>query len=94
MVRISDRSGPIEFRLTRCVEDAPIRTNAAFEDFPWLVDCFNDVVVDSKGFRARHEIAQRDCLFDPARIGVLKIVSGARPAELGDDNSFAGICLT
>ena len=39
------------------------------------------------------EIAQHDSLIDATRVGVLVIVASARPAELGDDDALAGICL-
>ena len=93
MIRIGDRAGPGEFRLARGVEQAPIGADAAFEHLPRLVDGFDDVVVDAVGVGARDEIAQHDGLLDAAGIGVLQIVAGARPAELGDHDALAGIGL-
>ena len=69
VIRIADRAGPVEFRMTRGVEQAPIGTDAAFEDLPRLVDRFDDVVVNAIGFGARDEVAQHDGLLDGARIG-------------------------
>ena len=77
--------------MTGRIKNAPIGTDAAFENLPRLIDSFDDVVVDAVGLGARDEIAQRDGLLDAARIGGLEIVAGARPAELGDDDSLAGI---
>ena len=93
VIGIADRAGPVEFRLARGVEQAPIGTDAAFEDLPRLVDRFDDVVVDAIGLGARDEVAQHDGLLDAAGIGVLEIVARARPAELGDDDALAGIGL-
>ena len=47
MVRIGDRAGPFELRMTRGVENSPIGADATFEDLPWLVDRFDNVVIDA-----------------------------------------------
>ena len=40
------------------------------------------------------EIADHRGLFHAAGIGIEHIVTGARPAELGNDDTFAGMHLT
>jgi hypothetical protein len=77
--------------MARGVEHAPIGTDAAFERLPWLVDGFDDVVVEPQGLCARNEVAQHDGLLGPAGLGVLVIVARTRPAELGDHDALAGI---
>ena len=91
MIGIADRAGPVEFRLTRGVEQTPIGTDAAFIGLPRLVDRFDDVVVDAIGLGAGDEVAQHGGLLDAPRNGVVHIVARARPAELGDDDALAGI---
>ena len=93
MVRVGDRAGPIKLWMTCGVEESPIRADATFEDLPWLIDCFDNVVVDAVSFGAADEVAQGDRLLNAPRIGVLHIVAGAWPAELGDDDALAGIGL-
>ncbi len=39
------------------------------------------------------EIADDGCLLHAAGIGVVEIVAGARPAELGDDDALARVHL-
>ena len=51
----------------------------------------DDVVVDAEGLGARDEVAQHGGLLDAARIGVLHVVAGARPAEFGDHDALAGM---
>src|SRR5262245_60319841 len=94
MIVIGDWAGPIKFWMTRGVEESPIGADTAFKDFPRLIDCFDDVVINAVSFGAAHKVAQCDRLLNPSGIGVLHIVAGAWPAELGDDNAFAGIGLT
>ncbi len=91
VVRVGDRPGPGELRLPRGVEQAPIRPDAAFHRLPRLIDRLDDVVVDAIGLGAADEIADQQSLLDAAGIGVVEIVAGARPAELGDHDALAGI---
>ena len=92
MVGIADRAAPGKLRLPVGIEQTPVSTDAAFDrDLPWLVDRFDDVVVDAIGIRARNEIAQDDSLLGAAGVGQFHVVTAARPAELGDDNALAGI---
>ena len=93
MVGFDHGAAPGEFQLPRCVEQTPIGADAAFRDFPRLVDRFDDVVVDAERIGARDEIAQHGRLFEAAGNGVLEIVARARPAELGDHDALAGIHL-
>ena len=90
VVLVHDRAGPGKFRLARGVQDAPIGTDAAFEEFPGLIDRLDDVVFHADGFGARDEVAQHHRLLERAGIGVAQIVAGARPAELGDHDPLAG----
>ncbi len=89
VVRVDDRPGPGEFRFARGVEDTPIRTDAAFEELPGLIDRLDDVVLHADGFGAGDEIAQHRGLLERTWIGVEQIVAGARPAEFGDDDPLA-----
>ena len=73
VIGIADRAGPLELRLARGVEQAPIGADAAFEGLPRLVDRFDDVVVDAVGLGARDEIAQHHGLLGAARIGVVRL---------------------
>src|SRR5664279_2946953 len=91
MIRRGDNATPFELRMTRVVEHAPIRTDTTFEDFPRLVDSFDNVVIDAEGFGPRDEIPQYSGLLDAAGRRVLIIVTGTRPAELGDHDALAGI---
>src|SRR5262249_12098681 len=75
------------------VEDSPIGADTAFIHLPRLVGGFDDVVVDAQRLGAGDEVAQYLGLLDPARIGLLEIVAGARPAELGDDDALARVAL-
>ncbi len=90
IVGVFHRAGPGEFRLAAGVEDAPIRTDAAFEIFPGLIDRLDDVVFHADGFGAGDEVAQHQRLLERARVGVAQIVALARPAELGDHDALAG----
>ena len=89
VVLVHDRAGPGEFRLAVGVENAPIGADAAFEEFPGLIDRLDDVVVHADGFGAGHEVPQHRGLLEQAGIGVPQIVAGARPAEFGDDDALA-----
>ena len=93
VVGLGERAGPVELGLARSVEQTPIGADAAFENLPGLIDRFDDVVVDAVGARARDEVAQDGGLFDAAGVGILQIIAGARPAELGDHDALAGIGL-
>ena len=91
VVRIGNGAGPGELGLARGVEQAPIRADAALERLPGLVDRLDDVVVDAIGLGARDEVADDHRLLDAAGVGVMEIVAGARPTELGDDDALAGV---
>ena len=91
MVRIADRPGPGEFCLARGVEQAPIRPDAAFIGLPRLIEGFDDVVIDAVGVGARDEIADYHGLLDPSRLGIVHVIAGAWPAELGNHNALARI---
>ena len=93
VVGIVDRAAPGELGLALGGEQAPIGADAAFEDLPRLVDGFDDVVFDAVGAGARDEVAQHLRLLEAAGLGVLEVIAGARPAELGDDDALAGIGL-
>ena len=93
VVGVDDRPGPGEFRLARGVQDAPIGTDAAFEEFPGLIDRLDDVVFHADGFGAGDEVAQHHGLLERAGIGIAQIVAGARPAEFGDHDPLAGELL-
>ena len=90
VIRIHDRSGPGEFRLTIGVEHAPIGTDAAFEELPRLIDGFDDVVVHADRLGAGDEVSDHDGLFEGAGLGAAQIIALARPAEFGDHDSLAG----
>ena len=92
-VRRLHRTGKGEFRIPVGVEDAPIGPDAAFIGLPRLIEGFDDRIIDAHRVRAGDEIAHDLCLSDRARLGVLAIEPGARPAELGDHDAFAGIGL-
>src|SRR5262245_2834109 len=94
MIGIGDRSRPLELRMTCGIEYSPIWADATFKDFPGLIDCFDDVVVDSIGLGTRDEVTEHDRLIDTSGICILEIVSCARPTELGDNNALAGVGLT
>ncbi len=94
MIGVGDRADPSEFRIPRGVEDAPIRTDAAFESLPRLVEGLDDVVVDAKRIGAREEIADHRRLGEASRDGVTAIVAGARPAKFRDDDALSRIGLT
>ena len=70
IVGILHRAGPGEFRLAAGVEDAPVRTDAALEVFPGLIDGFDDVVFHADGFGAADEVAQGQRLLERTRVGV------------------------
>src|SRR5215472_5414092 len=89
VIGIDDRTGPGKFRLARGVEDAPVRTNAALEEFPGLIDRLDDVVFHPDGFGAGDEVAQHACLLERSGIGIAQIVAGAWPAEFGDHDALA-----
>ena len=91
VVRVGNGTGPGKLRFTRGIEQTPVRSDAAFEGFPGLIDRLDDVVVDAVGLGARDEVAQHDRLLDAAGIGVVEIVAGARPAEFGDHDPLAGV---
>ena len=90
VVLVDDRPGPGKFRFARGIEDAPIGADAAFEEFPGLIDRLDDVVFHADGFGAGDEVAQHRGLLERAGIGVPQIVAGARPAEFGDHDPLAG----
>ena len=90
VVLVHDRPGPGKFRFARRIEDAPIGTDAAFEELPGLIDRLDDVVFHADGFGAGDEVAQHHGLLERAGIGVPQIVAGARPAEFGDHDPLAG----
>ena len=90
VVLVHDRAGPGEFRFAGGVENAPIGSDAAFEEFPGLIDRLDDVVFHADRFGAGDEVAQHRGLFERAGFGVAQIVAGARPAEFGDDDALAG----
>ena len=85
--------GPVQenFGCAGSVEQPPIGTDAAFHRLPGLIDGFDDVVVDAVSLGAGDEITQHLGLLDPAGIGVVEIVAGARPAEFGDHDPLAGM---
>ena len=87
---IDHRAAPGEFRLARGVQDTPIRTDAAFEEFPGLIDRLDDVVFHADRFGAADEGAQRHRLLERAGDRALEIVAGTRPAEFGDHDPLAG----
>ena len=89
VVLVHDRAGPREFRFAGGIENAPIGSDAAFEEFPGLIDRLDDVVVHADGFGAGDEIAQHRGLLERAGFGVPQIVAGARPAEFGDDDPLS-----
>ncbi len=89
IIRIADRPGPGELRFACGVEHAPIGADAALGRLPRLIDRLDDVVVDAVSLGGRNEIAQHHGLLDVARIGGLEIVTGARPAEFGNDDALA-----
>ena len=89
VVLVHDRAGPREFRLARRIQNAPIGSDAAFEEFPGLIDRLDDVVVHADGFGAGDEIAQHRGLLERAGLGVAQIVAGAGPAEFGNDDPFS-----
>ena len=91
VVRVDQRSGPGKFGPQRRIENAPIRTDIALEQFLRLVDRLDDVVVDANCVGARNEVAQQDGLGDRIGHGLLKIVAGARPAELADDDFLSRV---
>ena len=91
VVGIDERSGPGKFGPQRRIENAPIRADVALEQFLRLVDRLDDVVVDAGCVGARNEVAQQDGLGDRGGHGLLKIVAGARPAELADDDFLARV---
>ena len=70
VVLVDDRPGPGEFRFARGVQDAPIGTDAAFEELPGLIDRLDDVVFHADGFGAGDEVAQHRRLLERAGIGV------------------------
>ncbi|MEY9681913.1 hypothetical protein ABIF13_002687 [Bradyrhizobium elkanii] len=90
VVRIGDRTGPGEFRLAVGIEDAPVGSDAAFEELPGLIDRLDDVVVHADGFGAGDEVAQHGGLLERAGNCAAQIVALARPAEFGDQDAFAG----
>ena len=91
VVGVIDKPGPAELGVPRGIEHAPIHADAAFVGLPWLVEGLDDVVVDAIGLGARDEIAEHRRLLDAAGIGVEHVVAGARPAEFGDHDAFAGV---
>src|SRR6185369_2265883 len=68
VVLVHDRAGPRKFRLARSIENAPIGSDAAFEEFPGLINRLDDVVVHADGFGAGDEIAQHRGLFERASV--------------------------
>src|SRR6185312_8856098 len=86
-------TGPAEFRVPRCVKQSPIGPDATFEGLPRLIDGFDNVVVDAISLGACHKIAQHRGLLDATGIGVVHVVAGAWPSELGDHDAFARIGL-
>ena len=93
VIGVGDRAGQANFGCARGVEHAPVRTDAAFEGLPRLIEGFDDVVVDAERVGAGDELAQHRGLRLLARERVAPVVAGARPAELGDDDALAGIGL-
>src|SRR6185295_6875657 len=89
VIRVLDRPGPGEFRFARGVQNAPIGTDAAFEEFPRLNDRLDDVVFHADGFGAADEGPQRHRLLERPRVAVFQIVTGAGPAELRDYDTLA-----
>ena len=89
VVLVHDRAGPREFRFARRIENAPIGSDAAFEEFPGLIDRLDDVVVHADGFGAGDEIAQHRGLLERSGVGVPQIIAGARPAEFGDHDPLS-----
>ena len=90
VVLVHHRAGPRKFRLAVGVQNAPIGPDAALEEFPGLVDRFDDVVFHADRFGADHEIAQHHRLLERPGIGIAQIIAGARPAELRDHDPLAG----
>ena len=64
--------GPVQanFGSRAAFRNAPVRADAAFEEFPGLIDRFDDVVVHADGFGAGDEIAQHRGLLERSGIGV------------------------
>ena len=89
VVLVHDRAGPRKFRFAGRIENAPIGSDAAFEEFPGLIDRLDDVVVHADGFGAGDEIAQHRGLLERSGFGVPQIIAGARPAEFGDHDPFS-----
>ncbi len=56
-----------------------------------LIDGLDNVVLDAIRIGARNEVADDHRLLDPARIGIVHVVAGAWPAELGNHNALARI---
>ena len=85
-------TGPVQenFGSRVGVQDAPIGADAAFEEFPGLIDRLDDVVFHADGFGAGDEVAQHHRLLERTGIGIAQIVAGARPAEFGDHDPLAG----
>ena len=92
VVGIADRPGPGEFRAAREASNRPqYGPTPPSIGLPGLIDRLDDVVVDAIGLGARDEVAHHHRLLDAAGIGVVHIVAGARPAELGDHDALAGM---
>src|SRR5262245_54447470 len=91
MVRIRDRPGPFELRMTRGVKNSPIWANATVKYLPRLIDRCDNIVIDAVGLGPRSEVAPHDGLIHAARVRILVVVASPPPAELGDHNAFARI---
>src|SRR5262249_24130364 len=89
MVGVGDRARPSEFGLPRRVEQTPVRTDAAFVGFPRLVERLDDVVVDAARLGLGRKIAQDARLLGGSGVGIAAVVTGARPAALGNDDPLA-----
>ena len=90
VVRIDDRARPAELRLPRGVQDSPIRTDAAFEEFPGLINRLDDVVVHADGLGPRDEIAEHRGLLERTGHGIAQVIARARPTEFRDHDPLAG----
>ena len=90
-IRRLHRAGKGEFRVPVGVEDAPIGSDAPFIGLPRLIEGFDDRIVDAHRVGPGDEVAHDLGLGQRARHGILAVEAGARPAELGNDNAFAGI---
>src|SRR5690349_21976310 len=91
LIVVSNRPRPGEFRSQRRVENAPVRTDIAFEKLLRLIDRLDDVVVYTKRIGTDHEVPQDHRLTNGISLGPFKIVSLARPAEFADHDFLVRI---